>query len=264
MDHKRRWTTNMSRVEIEISTFCNLSCPNCDRSSARAQAPSTESMSIAQLERFVAESIELDWPWQRIVILGGEPTLHPAFDEVVQVLGGFRRHRPDTVFRMYTNGFGRRVQSRIAGMPEWFEVVNTGKDRDNPPLFSAYNTAPVDSADCAHEDFSKGCLITSSCGLGLTRYGYYPCGAGAAIDRVFGYDIGIKKLADVTPERLVEQLRQLCRLCGHFRDFDVRADVVKSENPGALAGWTTESRISPTWQQAYARYAEAPPQLSVY
>src|SRR3712207_347384 len=104
MEKKRRWTSNMSRVEIEISTFCNLRCPNCDRSSP--QAPSDECMSIEQIERFVAESVELDWPWERVVILGGEPTLHPDFDDVLDVLGKYHRHRPETVFRMYTNGFG--------------------------------------------------------------------------------------------------------------------------------------------------------------
>jgi hypothetical protein len=100
--------------------------------------------------------------------------------------------------------------------------------------------------------------------MGLTRYGYYPCGAGASLDRIFGFDIGIKQLAEVTPERLVEQLRRLCGRCGHFRDFDVRYHFDRTGDPDALVGWTTSQQTSVTWQRAYAAYRTNPPVLTLY
>jgi molybdenum cofactor biosynthesis enzyme MoaA len=51
----RRWITNMAEIEIEITSFCNLACYNCNRSVR--QAPTNECMSLSQVERFVSESL---------------------------------------------------------------------------------------------------------------------------------------------------------------------------------------------------------------
>jgi Radical SAM superfamily/4Fe-4S single cluster domain len=258
---KRRWVPSVTKVEIEICTGCNLRCANCDRSVR--QAPSNEYMTVEQISRFVDESIDLDWGWERITVLGGEPTLHPTFWDLLSVLGQYRHHNPTTIFRIYSNGFGKAVQKTLCKMPPWFEIKNTNKTRRSP-LFSAYNVAPIDLPEYDREDFTKACVITSWCGLGLTRYGYYPCGAGASLDRVFGFDIGIKRLADVTQDRLKEQLRVLCARCGHYRDFDARVEYIQQRDERLLVGWTNEERISPTWAIAYKNYKLRPPGLSLY
>ena len=43
------FTPNINKVEIEITTACNLYCINCGR--ACSQAPSNESMSAEQIEK---------------------------------------------------------------------------------------------------------------------------------------------------------------------------------------------------------------------
>ncbi|HET7506025.1 MAG TPA: radical SAM protein [Kofleriaceae bacterium] len=259
---KQQWTTNLARVEIEICTVCNLTCPNCDRSSA--QAPSQELMTVEQIQRFVDQSLALTWKWERITMLGGEPMLHPQLTQILEVLDRYRARAPETRFRIYSNGYGANVQRRLAALPAWIEVHNTNKAPDRPPLFSTYNVAPIDSPDCEGADYSKGCAITQWCGLGLTRYGFYPCGAGASVDRVFGLDLGLKQLADVTPERVVQQLTRLCSLCGHYRDFDRRVEFVKHRSLHVLSDWTTSQVTSRTWEAAYAAYRTQPPTLSLF
>lgn len=254
---KHPWITNLLRVEIEIYTGCNLACPNCDRSSA--QAKSNEAMTLEQMNTFVAETIELGWQWERITILGGEPTLHPMFAKMLDSLKPIHECFPKTVFRIYSNGFGKVVQRRLAKVPPWIEVCDTQKTRA-PPVFSAYNLAPIDFDKYKGEDFNKGCAITERCGLGLTRYGYYPCGAGGSIDRVFGKNIGIKSLAAVTRVAVLSQMGQLCRLCGHFVDFD---DRIRNHGVTPIT-WTREQKSSPTWKAAYLAYQSAPPILSLY
>jgi MoaA/NifB/PqqE/SkfB family radical SAM enzyme len=44
------------KIEIDITYKCNLRCANCNRSSA--QAPSEERMTVAQIEKFVKESVD--------------------------------------------------------------------------------------------------------------------------------------------------------------------------------------------------------------
>jgi hypothetical protein len=72
------WDTLLDHVQLEITTLCNLSCPNCDRNCGLGQAPTDERMTVGQVRHFLAESRELRGrPWRRIVVIGGEPTLHP-------------------------------------------------------------------------------------------------------------------------------------------------------------------------------------------
>jgi len=259
---KKRWTPNVHRVEIEICTACNLSCPNCDRSSP--QARSREHMTVGQIRKFVDESIQLNWEWERITLLGGEPLLHPSLEQILSALNIYRLRNATTIFRMYSNGYGPVVARRARAMPDWIELRNTNKDPNRPPLFSKYNVAPVDCEDSRNEDFTKGCAVTSWCGLGLTRYGYYPCGAGASVDRVFGFDIGLKKLEDVTHPALANQLARLCALCGHFRDFDQREAYLATRDERVLVGWGRQQETSPTWERAYAAYEAKAPELSLY
>ena len=71
-------------IEIDITYECNLHCLNCNR--AVRQARESLHISMAQISRFVDESIEKRKKWQRIRVLGGEPTLHPEFRKIIEEL----------------------------------------------------------------------------------------------------------------------------------------------------------------------------------
>jgi hypothetical protein len=272
--------TDLHSIEIEICTGCNLRCVNCDRSVR--QAPSNEFMTVDQIRKFVDESIDCRWKWDHITLLGGEPTLHPELDGVLATLARYHDHDPGTEFRMLSNGYGERVNTTLAALPPWITVVVTHKSPKVVPLFSPFNLAPCDETGGAAEDFSGGCSITELSGLGLSRYGYYACGPGASIDRIFGLDLGIKSLADVTPERVRSQLGALCGRCGHYTHFDrpsLEAKIAQNERrfpsdadeavrlslvQEVTSAWTTKEVMSVTWREAYARYRQSPPALSTY
>ncbi len=242
------WPTSLNSVELEITTYCSLACFNCDRSVR--QAPTGEYMSLEQIEKFVKESWNLNWQWERITILGGEPTLHPQFFEVLEIIKKYKDKNPACVVEIATNGYGPKVQEVLAKMPDWVKIRNSAK-QSNRQNFSSYNLAPIDLKKYQNANFIKGCWVTEVCGLGLTRYGYYPCGAGASVDRVFGFDIGLKKLADVNRHILKKQLKQLCRYCGHFKDsFET--------------GRVSEDKVSPSWEAAYKAHKIKKPELTLY
>lgn len=243
-----RWITNTSEIQIEITTLCNLDCFNCDRSVR--QAPSTESMSLSQIERFVAESLALCWEWKQITLIGGEPTLHPQFWEILGTIERYKRVHVDCVVEVSSNGYGPRVKSVLAQLPPWV-VVDSSEKKSNKHLFSSYNVAAVDLPQFRGADFTKGCWITSECGMGLTRNGYYPCGAGASVDRVFGHDIGLKQLSLVNSRSMVEQLATLCQHCGHFKTSYGAPRIDKEV-------------MSTSWVEAYSAYQRVVPVLSPY
>jgi len=230
---------NLNQIELEICTECNLHCLNCDRSCT--QAVSNEYMTLDQISEFIKESKELNWKWKRISLLGGEPTLHINFFEILEILNKYRLETGCEI-EVVTNGFGNKVKKTISEIPNWVLIRNSNK---TSPIqyFYSYNVASIDLNEYKNSDFSKGCWVSGYCGIGLTVNGYYPCGAGASVDRVFNKGIGIEKLKDVNETSLRQQMKFLCSVCGHFkRNFE-----------GTLI---TSEIMSETWKDAYLKYNE--------
>ncbi len=253
LKEKRRisWETDKKAVEIELTSFCNLRCINCNRSVG--PAPTGEFMDLKQIEKFVEESIDLNWGWERIRLLGGEPTLHPQFPEIIKIIKRYKDFHQEVNIEVVTNGYGKKVRTILSGLPAWLYVANSNK-KSSLQRFASYNIAPVDLEEYRGMDFSKGCYVTERCGLGLTRYGYYICGPGASIDRVYGFNIGMKKISQLSNSKLKEQRKILCQYCGHY----------KYNSPRDKKTWIISAEMSLSWIKAYERYAEQKPEMPLY
>jgi len=208
------YKTSLDLIEIDITFKCNLKCYNCDRSCT--QAPSDSTMSVEQIRKFIDESIANNKHWSRIRILGGEPTLHPDLEEILRILLDYKeKYSPSTWLELTTNNFGPEVNRKLLKVPRKIYVNNTSKTGRFQKKFEAFNLAPCDNMMYAFTDFTNACWITNDCGMGLNRYGYYQCGAAGSIDRVFGFNIGLKKLP-MDQFEFTKQKNNLCNLCGHF------------------------------------------------
>jgi hypothetical protein len=247
--HKKYYPNN--ELVICLTAICNQRCFNCV--SSCEQAPDSDSMSPEQIEKFVQEAIELKYYWSKISLTGGEPALHPQIIDIFDVLKKYKNFNPDCVFVIVSNGVGEKVESILSKLPEWVEVVNSKKEEGRQSnVFIPFNMAPIDSKLYSRfADFSKGCQMLETCqGLALSMYGYYPtspCVLG--IDRVWGFDIGIKKLSLVDERALRDQMRVLCKYCGIFK------------KPYELI---TKPKMSSSWKDAYSRYKEQKPTMSRY
>src|SRR5262249_16382666 len=114
----------LRRIEIDITYACNLTCANCDRSCG--QAPTGERMTLEQIEFLVKESVTKGFKWERIRLLGGEPTLHPNFFGILDLLISYRdTFSHNTVIEITTNGYGPRVKSVLARVPPGVQINNT-------------------------------------------------------------------------------------------------------------------------------------------
>ena len=232
-------------IEIDITYRCNLKCINCDRSCR--QAPSNEQMTVEQIHKFVKESIGNNVKWERIRVMGGEPTLHPNIFEILNLMLEYKKNRsPDTCIQLVTNGSGKMVKGILSKVPKEIEIENSSKESKVLPFYP-FNMAPKDSIMYRYADYSSGCRITSVDGVALTLYGYYPCAAAGGIDRIFGFDYGKKKLPSYD-DSMTDQLEVFCKLCGHFR----------------AAKRTNKAVMSPTWKIAYENYNKRKPKLSLY
>lgn len=242
-----RYGQALDVIELEITSLCNLGCDNCDRSCGKAQAPTNERMTVEQIRKFIDQCIQARKRWYKIKVLGGEPTTHPDWLAILGLLKNYRdEHNPHARLELITNGYGAAVATRLALVPAGIHINNTSKTSSAQPTFSTYNVAACDVPEYAGADYLKGCGIPQLCGMALTRYGYYLCGAGASVDRVFGLGLGLRELSEVTAKNLGRARNVLCRYCGHF----------KSSN--------TDLAISPSWQKAYAAYAKQRPVLPLF
>ncbi len=61
---------------------CNRSC---------TQLPSKREMPVEDVERFIRESVVNDAKWERIRILGGEPTLHRQIMDIIDSLRAYKK-----------------------------------------------------------------------------------------------------------------------------------------------------------------------------
>ncbi len=221
-------------VEIDLTYRCNLQCANCNRSCT--QAPSKLDLSTAQVAAFIDQSIAAGARWERIRLLGGEPTLHKDFFAILDQLVRYRRaHRPKMRIVVCTNGSGPRVREVLFHLPKGVEIKNTFKN-GSQRLFRPFNNAPADSPLFRFSDFSAGCRILNDCGLGVTPLGYYPCAIAGGIDRIFGFGLGRKTLPSAD-DSMRDQLAVFCPLCGHF----------------GFSWPTKKAKISPVWATAYRR-----------
>lgn len=242
---------NTSQVELEITTFCNMTCYQCNRSCR--QAPSSENMSIEQIKYFIDESIKNGKKWKEIRLIGGEPSLHPDIFEICNLFIDYKLNfSPNTQIAIVTNGVGPKVKEILEKLPDIIHQDNSSKTTIVQTEFATYNVAPIDVEKYKSPDinYTRGCDIISNCGMALTRYGFYPCGAGASVDRIAGWDIGIKNFNEISEENFREQLKLLCKYCGHFKDKKDEIYDLKE--------------ISPTWEKFYQKYQEQKPELKLY
>lgn len=242
----RRRIRNARKIEIDITSQCNLKCRNCNRSCT--QAPSHDQMSLEQINKFVNETVERNVKWESIMVIGGEPTLHLDVIEMLNVLIKYReKYSNSTSIILATNGVGQYVNSVLSRVPTGVTFRNTHKDVKKYE-HEAFNDAPQDSISYKFADYTYGCGMSSYCGTGLTAYGYYVCPiAGGGIDRIFGFDMGRKQLPDID-DLMLEQRLVFCKLCGHFKE--------KTNY--------NENLQSPSWKKAYKKYVNSKPILTPY
>jgi len=198
-------------IEIELTSVCDMRCKYCDRFITHAP---DKNMSIKQIEMFITESMELNYPWERIHVLGGEPTLHPNFKEIMALLITYKNVTGLKLLRVITNNHGKLLDYNGWLKDNGVDVYSDYKQEDVVPYF--FDNMLQCPADKSPEPLPH-CSIcgVSGCGVGMTRYGYFLCGAGGAIARLCGYDIGAKTLKDVTWENMIGQAGRLCNKCGH-------------------------------------------------
>lgn len=237
--HPTNLVPKVRSLEIHVTYRCTLRCPHC--ANCVSIAPCNEDMSIEWLMKLLVDSAALNYPWENLVLHGGEPCLHPHIETVYLMLQAYKSRWNTAVnLKITTNGYGPANPDAMKLAAAYgFEICDSHKD--GTPQGYHYHTAIFNSPADNGEDWNEGCFQSSECGIAYTPRGFYECSPAGAAWRVMGYEPLCVDLKDLTPARLAEGFKVHCQHCGYARrvGHDGR-DFVQDTSPP----------ISKTWQAA--------------
>ena len=247
------------RLIIDLTTACTLDCTDCNRLCGEQQAPAQTHMRPEQIALFIRESLAARRTWEMILLEGGEATLNPWLDEILAMLLENRaRLFPTGQVYLCSNGYAEATRAVLRRYQGVVAIRNSQKAGSDQAHHQPISIAPDDLPQFAGHDFSPGCAFPVHFGIGLTPAGYYPHPICGALDRVFGFDIGERSLPSADHDWR-QSCTALCRYCGMYLWQGLHL-----EEPLRRAADGFDSNISPSWQEAFARFQAAPPRMNGY
>lgn len=254
---------NLRHLEIHVTYRCNMHPPCRHCSNLVQQAPSNEIMPVERIAWLLRESVRLHWPWEWLVLHGGEPTLHPRFEDICRLLADYREdHNVKVKLALCTNGVGDKVLAgiEIARRHGIFIENSHKKPGDQFPRHVPISYSPTDLGEYYH----LGCFESSRDGIAFNNQGFYACSPAAAAHRLFGYQPLATTLSQVTVERLAGGFQQHCQHCGYARKLWVLGD--SNAEPGTfrrrlweftmLLASRPHAPMTKTWKTACMAYKE--------
>jgi hypothetical protein len=177
-----------------VATYrCNLKCQHCDQYCNLWDQPESD-VTLEQVARFCDDALDLPLEWIRIT--GGEPTLHPQFAAIVELIDktlvapGHARYAG-----VDTNG-----KHSPLDLPDyWGEIQYPDKGRHNAMLIS-----PEENG--WWEEGWDYCRIQHRCGIGFDFRGWSFCHLAPNLQALLGIDRKYDQ-----PGRELDQ--DVCRHC---------------------------------------------------
>lgn len=217
----------MPHLKVETTYVCDRRCPNCNRFTSLAPAGHNEDVDPDVLAAMLEKCGKTGRIWTRITLTGGEPTMHPRFEDLIHAIMRYKRlYNPKCYSGTYTYHHPvhfEKVERMLKQYPD-LVVLDTMKEKPREHRY-AVCLAPVDDPKMSRKHDYKGCHLGGRlCGLGYDYRGFYCCSIAAGIARVFGLDIAVKDIGDVTVESMIAQFKDVCPKCGFYQLYVAKCD----------------------------------------
>lgn len=259
---------NNKFYSINVTNACNLTCGGCNQLCGLFPKEKIWFISLNQLEKSILGFIEYKKQnWGRsdykeenkfCGLYGGEPTIHPQFDKIIEILYSYE----DMPFCIYTNGrtfknemnlvdltlpTSREISAQTMSIKmkreSKFEVLHQFhtheknvayridfKDKDFRSKFAPSLCAPCDWQDQNKsrkeyvEQAKKVCYQWKNCEHSIYNGKAYACHLAAAMDHMFyeskyGWELKQgENPFDKTEKQINQQLENFCYRCGYNLD----------------------------------------------
>ncbi len=192
----------IDRVELNITFACNLACRSCNRLCNLTRLDGD--MTVDQVQMFVNNLAREGRKLRRVKVVGGEPTIHPQFREICEVLLAAKGAGWIEKVAVNTNGVTAKqfAEKPIPVGIRWMVSPPTRKTH-RPFLWSPLDLGLVGRGPCK---------MPRVCGFSLDATGWLPCSAAIAVARLFSLEHLYKSLEGSLPEE-VWGMEELCRDC---------------------------------------------------
>lgn len=254
-DSSKLWLNNS--LELQILLACSWDCHACDQFSNFHGISFVKrgTMTLAQIEHFISEMYAANAYFGRIRILGGEPTMHPKFVEIVRLLHDELVTTGHVGFlEVITNGDNPERRAEVKNLVRFRISGESSKQ--------ARHVANLRATPASLGYKGKRCNQPEHCGWSLSYYGWAPCSTGAGIMRLRDWMETHQRTSLPTvrgTEANWPELQSLCDHCYHaLRDED-KVKCGTGQKPGQhalnapspemweqLAPWFNGKQ--PTWQ----------------
>lgn len=200
---------DMDTIQIEITNACVLQCANCTRLVGHSKKPF-----FMEMDFFVNAVDSLSNFPKMIGIMGGEPLLHPHFEEM-----SFYLHSKVPKERCGLWSTFPKSKKHYAPLIEKVYGNVLLNDHTLDGLF--HTPILVSGKECIRDDFAMWyyidhCWIQNSWSASITPKGAFFCEVAAAMDMVFKDDGGWPIVQDwwkKTPKDYTEQMERFCVRC---------------------------------------------------
>lgn len=195
---------------IPITNVCNLSCGGCAQLCGHFEKEKLWFLSLDDLRdvlNLLVKYTSEDKRWNEITIFGGEPTLHPKFEEILLLLYSY-----DSVqFRINTNGRKGHQQYYRHRNVQYFVDEHPFDQEFIPTLIASYDLLKNHNSLFYWEKAQKDCHVWANEGAMIYKNKAYFCENAASMDWFFhngenGWEITEKTLLKGLKKRSINRL----------------------------------------------------------
>ena len=210
-------------VNISVTNACNLKCGGCTQHCDLFHKKEKWFISIEQLKNNIEVLLypNKGLPNRGLIgIFGGEPTIHPKFKEILELISSYQHG-----FCVFTNGI-----KKLPILPRNVGCVLNSKDKNSQRNFCASMIASHDIYKFKNKiDYwnlaKKECYMWRTCWSIIYDNKAYLCEPAAAIDRLKlgkrnwnknkGWDLILgKNPFNKTEKEIAKQAENFCYRCG--------------------------------------------------
>lgn len=232
------------KAEFHLTLACDLDCSGCNRASFLRQ-PHTGRMTLDDADEFFRQADALNWH-PSIILVGGEPTLHPDFESFVDLV----HQRTGQPPQVWSNAYSPRAQRQLLRIKGKASVVPDtakpdgavrGPTEDRSYWVDDIYISPADYGLTRDHCFQHASAI---CGVAVDHEGYTPCAMGAIHAALLGVQCRTKRLADLfDKEKVAAMTAAMCRNCGH--------QMMGKQVDASTLPRRFDTPMSPTWEKAF-------------
>jgi organic radical activating enzyme len=217
-------------VHVFITNVCNLSCGGCHQMCGNIPKEKLFFTPLDDIEWMINHLIENSLIKKKICIFGGEPTLHPKFDQLLEVIAS----KP-CEFAVFTNGRlakhkDREEQYLVDKDSKTSNLIYyvDKKDDTNRRFVQTWNSPKdyykvEDNSWYFKELAKKNCFMWNNCRSIVFNKHAYACVNFPTMDILTGENHGWEMVDGEdafarTMEEIEEQAKHYCYRCGHCMD----------------------------------------------